>query len=176
MKEPETDVSLIRRAARRGASSVTRSRQREADAVAYAVERWEDAVMRGKHVSHWGAWAFRVAANAARRPPARRREHTPSSSKKADSANFADAALAAFDAQDPIDEPQDSVHEVACCRRLVRAHLAQRKNLLRGRQLEVLRKMAEPGMSFHLAAKELGMDRKSVRRSFHSGMARVAGH
>ena len=52
------------------------------------------------------------------------------------------------------------------------AILAKRDRLI-GRQLEVLLKVLEPDMSIRLAAKELSMDRRSLRRSFYTGMKRL---
>lgn len=174
MEELTNEEGMVRSAALRGARSVTRSRQMQEDAVAYSMERWEEAVMRGKHVSRWEAWARRTGANAAKRLASRHR--LPSAKSEGLDAGLVTAALDDVDGQFQADARGDGVKEatnVAMCRRLLRAHLAQKKNLLRGRQLEVVLKMSVQGMSFHRAAKELAMPRCNVRRSFRSAIRRL---
>ncbi|MCU0867332.1 MAG: sigma-70 family RNA polymerase sigma factor [Planctomycetes bacterium] len=109
-------------------------------------------------------WAYRVAANAAR------------SIARREAASIATVAMveSAFEAPDGLHAPCDNGKVAEASHRVLRAMLARRRNLLRGRQLEVTLKMTERGMTFHRAAKELGMTRYNVKRSFRSALRRLA--
>lgn len=158
----------VRRAAARGARTATRSRQRCEDAVEITMQRWADATVRGKGVRDWQQWAFRVAANAALKL---RGSHSVAPVDDQSPAAV-QAALEALDAAHS--EDQAGVQsQLAGMRRMLRARLALHRNLLRGRQFEVLAHMAKQGMTFHRAAKELGMARFNVRRAFRSGLRRL---
>lgn len=163
--------SVIRGAAFRGARSVTSRKQVVVDAVCFAVERWEDAVMAGKSVSNWQAWAFTVAANAAR---------------KLSSKQTAPVTPVARTGPGGLIRSLVGVHEATHAAgasttrtrcspspELLRAYLAKWRHLFRGRQIEVLLKLAEANMSLHRAAKELGMRRYSVQRAFKSALRRL---
>jgi hypothetical protein len=155
MEEATTRLqTLVERSARRGASAVTRDRQLIADAVTFALERWEDAALAGKHVANWSAWAQRIGANAARRLSGRRSRRAASHEPNVVSG-------------------EAGVRSTAEQRAHLRAGLSVLGGLLRGRQRQVLEKLIEPDMTFHRAARELGMERHAVRRSFHSGAARL---
>jgi hypothetical protein len=107
-------------------------------------------------------WAFRVGANAAKASGIRR-------------------LVVHVEPQDPdldlpvILEDGDEIPsaDLRVARRLLRAQLERQKKNLVGRQFEVASKMCEDGMTLHRAAKELGMDRKSLRRSFRSALVRL---
>ena len=148
--------AVVERSARRGAAAVTRNRQLVDDAAAFALERWEDAVLYGKQVSNLGAWAFRIGMNAAKRLASRRTRQ----------ATNIDAAMicAQPEVASALDEEQ---------RAHLRTGLSAVGSLLRGRQRQVLSKLLEDGMTFHRAAKDLGMERHALRRSFHSGTVRL---
>ena len=163
MEEQENNETLVRRAAQQGARSVTTRRQLVEDVVVFTIERWENAQLRGRTVANWRAWAFRVAANAAKRLASERRPE----SLQATIALVHEASAAHAERAHQTGTGGRSI------RRLLRAHLAQKKKLLRGRQLEVLLKMAEPNMSFHRAAKELAMNRSNLSRTFKSAMRRL---
>ncbi len=171
MENDGNNEQVIERAARRGARSVTSRRQIIDDAVTATFEKWEDALLRQRVVPNWVAWAFKVAANAARRLG---RNGAAREVAAADAA-LAEAALPPSTVEDDADAAEArSAHATA--RRLLRAHLAQKKNLLRGRQLEVLTMLAKEGVSFHQAAKQLGMKRFNVTRAFRSALRRVLRH
>lgn len=59
-------LKQVRQAATHGAASITKVRQIIADAADSAVARFGEAILRGKPVEDWSAWAFRVGANAAK--------------------------------------------------------------------------------------------------------------
>jgi DNA-directed RNA polymerase specialized sigma24 family protein len=132
-----------------------------------AFEQWESASMAGKEVKNWEAWIYRVAANAAKRLAAR---------CNVSGAHPLATIEAAMDAGgDGTTDPAATQAEshFGEWRQSLQRRLGELDPLLRGRQLEVLRKMAEPGMTFHRAAKELGMPRTNVRRAFRSGLRRL---
>lgn len=162
MDEQENSVAPVRRAATRGARSVTRREQIVEDAVSRTVERWEEALLKGKDLGDVPGWAFRVAANAAKKL-------APGSAKR-----WGDWDAAA-DKVGGVDGDVDSGNRIfsADFRKTLLANLGRRRKLLRGRQYEVLRKMAEVGMTQSRAARELGMDRANLRRAFRSGLARL---
>ncbi len=168
MRDPGISEAAIARAARRGAMAVTLRPQIIADAVAATLDRWHDALLRQHVVHDWSAWAARVASNASKKLA---RKNSPRGGAARD-ATSADIAPQAARSEDDA-EADESTRSRATLRRLLRAHLAQRRNLLRGRQLEVVSKLAKPGMSFHQAAKELGMPRFNVKRAFRSALRRL---
>jgi DNA-directed RNA polymerase specialized sigma24 family protein len=159
MEELESIEGVVEAAAKRGATSVSSDRQLIADAMEHTRACWVTAVLREKHVADWGAWAFRVAANAAKRI-----RKTRSKQRKA---GLEEAVCLLAPAKNP-----KSLVEL---RAKLRAKIIARKEKLIGRQCEVLLKLCEPGISYHRAAKELGMDRSSLRRSFRSGVKRMRG-
>lgn len=152
------DLEKIERAvvagAKRGACSGSTDRQVIADAIDCALARWIDAVLHEKSVADWGAWAFRVACNAAKRISglrARRREvGLDEDARASDYSGFR--------------RVDGKSHEE------LQARIRASRSRLIGRQCEVLLKLCEPEMSIHRAAKELGMDRSALRRSFKSGL------
>jgi DNA-directed RNA polymerase specialized sigma24 family protein len=167
MADPPNDYDAIRRAAQRGARSATRKRQCQQDGVAAALDRWEDALLRGRAILDPERWAYRVAANEARSLAARapsRRELDPA------------GALGEIDKQlnRLLHEDADRAEIRTTRSRVIRALLARRRKTLRGRQLEVVMILARPGMTFHRAAKELAMPRFNVKRSFRSALRRLA--
>lgn len=153
MRGAEDFEPLIRRAARSGAASVTGSRQLVADALQWTLDRWQDALIAGKEIPDPGAWAYKVAQNAAKRIGGKGRPVCLP----------ADVAAADLDAVTLSDCDRDSL----------RATLVSKMEFLRGAQARVLIKMCESSMSFHRAAKELGMKRWSVQRSFRSALRRL---
>jgi DNA-directed RNA polymerase specialized sigma24 family protein len=155
------DSQTVRQAAARGARSVTHLVQVIDDAVAIASERWEDAVLRNKSLVRLAAWAFRVGANAARRILGGTAVSLRGASAAVEMASRADEAV-----------NREGIHPQLGRMALRRRVLSAKKKLV-GRQLEVVLKLCEPEMSFHRAAKELGMHRWSVRRSFFSALRRL---
>lgn len=144
--------------ARRGARSASADRQVVEDAVESTQARFVDAVLGGKQIADWHAWAFRTAENAARRIGSRRRSRHP----------------LGLGANPPVEtRTGDEGATVRKSRAELRRAILARKHRLIGRQLEVLLKLCEPGMSFHRAAKEIGMDRTALRRSFQSACERL---
>lgn len=158
----------VRKAAVRGARSATSSRQLQDDAVTYTVERWEEAVLRSKCVCRPSAWAYRTAANAVRRMAKDLRRF-------ANEVELPSWNLVVEPSTDVVDADPGFTPNTgdACWRRALRARLSANKMCLRGRQREIVLKMAEVGMSFHRAAKELAMPRFNVRRTFRSALRRL---
>ncbi len=157
---PKYDLEVIRMAAARGARSQTVHTQNVTDAIEATVEAWENKLMNCRAVRNWEAWAFRVAANAAKRAAAR--------SPRAISIPSAGAG------QSP---PGDhhGLDPTPALRRTLRLAIVSRGSRLIGRQLEVVLKLLEPQMSLHRAARELCMDRTALRRSFRTALARLRG-
>ena len=155
-------LKQVRQAATHGAASITKVRQIIADAASSAVPRFGDAILRGKPVEDWSAWAFRVGANAAKVIGAagRRRGETALPPQLDDSPKFHSGTRRVTDRE----------------REAMRAEILAKKSVLIGRQVEVLLKLTEPNMSLHRAAQEIGMDRTALRRSLKAGMARLAKH
>ncbi len=166
MEEDERMEEVIRRAAARGARTCTRSRQTIDDAARFAIERWEDAVIRKKHIADWEAWAYRIGTNAARKLG---QVQADTGSSTAESALGQAAARPAQGHEDAAETRSMRV----TAKRILRAHLTRNQNLLRGRQLEVVLKLAQPNMSLHRAAKEIGMARPNLRRAFRSALRRL---
>ena len=164
MEEAEQDdelgrsEALVRDAARRGAISVTTDPQVCADATEHAMACWVDAILRRKPVADWCAWAFRCAANAAKRMGRRRRDGR--------------SMRLSEDVEEP--GPSEDRRTDPRTREALRQAILGARRFLRGRQSEVLLKLCEPGMSLHRAARELRMDRSALRRSFQTGMARLS--
>lgn len=123
-------------------------------------------MIRKKQVADWEAWAYRIGAHAARKLD----------SALADTANSSDQSPLRQDAVNAT-ESHEEASELRSMRvaakRVLRAHLARKHNLLRGRQLEVVLKLAQPNMSLHRAAKEIGMARPNLRRAFRSALRRI---
>lgn len=145
----------VRVGAARGAAAVTQDRQVIADAVLYAIDRKVDAELEGRAVENWSAWAFRVGANAAKVIAARRARDRYLSEASERERSVARSALS--------DEERAHLRDL----------LAAFRGLLVGRQGEVLEKALVAGMSLRRASQELGMDRRSMRRSFYSGLSRL---
>jgi hypothetical protein len=124
------------------------------------MDRWVDAGLRGRPIEQPEAWVFRVAANAARRLGGR---------WASSSLHGVPAELLACAVQESTTALADV--SLSDLRELILA----RADRLIGRQLEVLLRMSEPGASVHGAAAELGMDRRSLRRSMRSGVRRILG-
>lgn len=167
MREPAHDCEAVRRAAQQGARSVSRGRQCLADAVAATVDRWEDAVLRGRTIVDLERWAFRVAANSARAIAARARSRRERNGAMDPGA--IDEPLSRLLIQETGEAPVGNAK-----RRVLHALLARRGKCLRGRQLEVVLLLARPGMTFHRAAKELAMARFNVKRAFRSALRRLS--
>lgn len=167
MREPAHDSEAVRRAARSGARSVSRCRQHVEDAVAAALDRWEDALLQGKAIADCERWAYRVAANAALAIAARARAR-----RERDGAvdpGGIDESLRQLLVQE-----NEDLSPASSKRRVLAAALARRGKKLRGRQLEVVLLPARPGMTFHRAAKELAMARFNVKRAFRSALRRLS--
>jgi DNA-directed RNA polymerase specialized sigma24 family protein len=158
------DIARVARPATRGARAATGSNQDVADAVAATIERWEDATIRRKLLRNPEGWAFRVAANFIR-----------SGCRKQVQPTGGGSTFDRVDANERgVDDRPESSRSLDDQRQLVAAFLARHQRLLRGRQWEVILKMTDPSMSLARAAKELGMDRANLRRTFRSALARIA--
>ena len=143
-----------------GARSVTSRGRVVEESVAFTVERWEDALLKSEPARDWGAWAFTVAANRAKKLC------QPGRSPRTQDGVDLDSLLVL-----PVtgNRTPSQSQRVALRRAILRA-----KRDFIGRQFEVLMKLAEPDMTLHRASRELGMDRHSLRRSFESGVARLS--
>ncbi len=161
MKELRPVVEVVRDSALRGARSVTSRKQFVEDAVLQTLVQWEEAVLKGKKIGDLERWAFRVAANAAKR------------SHGAKHVGVVGLLELGAGSGGGSDEGSDSRSDVAGLRAVLPTQLCRKKNLLRGRQLEILLKLAQPGMTQNRAARELGMDPSNLRRTFRSGLARL---
>ena len=140
---------------------MTRDRQLIDDATESAVAKWGLAITRGKRIQNWVAWAFRVGQNAAKRLGAKR-------------VLVLDASVVEVGA-DPVSVELDS-HDpewVANLRELLGAALALVPRVLTPTMLVVVEKICEPGMTKHRAARELGMDRTSFKRSLARATRRL---
>ena len=149
----------LTRAAERGAGSVTKARQRIADASQTALDRWQDATLAGKVILDPEAWVFRVAANAAKRLGKQLR-HLPDLDDLAEDSEEHGPALAL--------EVDDAPHDL---RKLLseaapHAYMRQQIRQLSRKQIRVVEHLSLPGMTFRRAAKELGMDRSGLRRMY----------
>jgi DNA-directed RNA polymerase specialized sigma24 family protein len=162
MEEMAQDYLEVRRAASCGARTVTSDQQVVEDSAVRALEQWEDALLRRKSIGNMVAWAFRVGANAAKCLLRR---------KSAERVVEAEADLAS--ARSNAGSDAETEAHLAACKKTMLANLARRKNLLRGRQLEVLAAMAEPGVTQRHAAKSLLMDHSNFRRALKSALARL---
>lgn len=159
MTRPETEeAASVLLAARRGARSVGATTQVADDAAEHAFVAWTAAVLRDRAIVDVRAWAFRVGANAARRLAGQRARLRTSATRAPRQAAAAGGAHALFGARD---------------RARLQALLAAHASAFCGRQLEVLEHLLQTQDSFHAAARALGMDRSSLRRSFHSGLQRL---
>lgn len=156
----------VRRAAARGARSVSRRRQVIDDAVQLTLEKWQLSLLRGRRPRHAESWAFRVGANAAMRIGAKKLIES------VDPREFLHPLVTMVRGG-----AVESLHHVGreVARSLLCAQLVVRQKWLRGRQFAVVQKLCEPGMSLHKAAKELGMDRSNLRRSFVRALRRLRG-
>jgi len=163
MARSEASEAAIRRSAGRGARSATRNRRLQHEAIETTMDRWADAVLRATAVRDGQRWAFRVAANAAR-----------SFARRAGSARVPHPMSDLVYLRSIVTEVGDDEAVPAARQRVLRALLARQKKKLRGRQLEIVQKLAEPGMTFHRAAKELAMARYNLKRSFRSALRRLA--
>ena len=156
MDDAEATLQRVQLGARSGARSVVRASAIVQDAVLEVLSRWENAMLARKRIQNVHGWAFRVAANAARRL-------------------LADRRWTQLRGHEVAPEPDGNEEPTlgASRRKTLRMQLGRARGKLRGRQLEVIRKMLEDGMSYRRAARELGMTPGNVRRSFRSGLARL---
>jgi DNA-directed RNA polymerase specialized sigma24 family protein len=159
--DPEQHEAILL-AARRGALAITKQPAIVEDAAGETLDRWHDAMLRNRSVSDWPAWAYAVARNAAKRLLSRQHR----------------AAVPLHDglveATASSQDPADGDHIPPEVRRALANYLASKSNLLRGRQLEVVLKLAEPDMTYRRAAKELCMPRFNLKRSFRSALRRLS--
>jgi DNA-directed RNA polymerase subunit N (RpoN/RPB10) len=162
MEEPSVDPQRIRRSAEAGARTVTWRRQVVADAGDAAVQQWENAVLAGRCLANAEAWAYRVGANAARTLLAGPAIRRPGGRRQFD-----------VEVTGALMDPRCRGTLPLVARAELRTLLRRRRGSLVGRQWEVVQKLTEPGMSLHRAAKELGMDRTSLRRCFRSALRRL---
>jgi DNA-directed RNA polymerase specialized sigma24 family protein len=156
---PESLLATVTKFSRIGARTVTTQRQVAEDAGVKAVQQWEQALLANKRITQLAAWAFRVGQNAARQIASRRR-----STLEVD-------LLSVHAAAREDDQPPPALADQG--RVNVAGLLEEHAHLLRGRQAEVVRKLSERGMSFHQAARELGMHRCNVKRTFRSALKRL---
>ena len=156
MKDLNRQAEVVENAARRGARSATRVRQVIEDAVDQTLSRMVDAVLRDREVRDWAAWAYRVGANAARSACSPHRRGSVS----------AETIPGDLASEEPNPRARPTADEL-------RSRIQAGASRLIGRQLEVALKLVEPGMTLHRAARELGMDRTSLRRSFASALNRL---
>ena len=114
-------LKQVRQAATHGAASITKVRQIIADAADSAVARFGEAILRGKPVEDWSAWAFRVGANAAKVIGAagRRRGETALPPQLDDSPKFHSGTRRVTDRE----------------REAMRAEILAKKSVLIGRQV-----------------------------------------
>jgi len=164
--EMRDHLPLILAAAARGARRVTRGQQVVADAAVNTVQRWESVVLRGRAIADLESWASRVGANEAKRLLARSRPYT---NRSVD--GHAPDASVDIEAVAPGEDCVPDGGGAGLPRPAEGRELARWKKILRGRQFEVIARMLRPGMTLSRAAKELGMDRTNVRRSWRSALA-----
>lgn len=173
MTEVDGGSETVRRGAARGARSITTRRQVVADVVEATVAKWEDVVRADRRFSNVSAWAFRVGQNEAKRALRRRRETTWGTELlrsgelllREDRPSDADAMA----------DREAATEARTRAKKLLRAKIVRQRKILIGRQLEVMLKLCDDReLSLHAAAKELGMDRQNLKRSFLSGLARLA--
>ncbi|MBL8747565.1 MAG: hypothetical protein JNK78_00285 [Planctomycetes bacterium] len=147
-------LHLVEAAAKRGAMHLTRNHQIVSDAADDTVRQWEQAILSGKTIQSLAAWAFKVAQHRVRRLGGRRGTLT------LDAGDLDGSHPGA-----PYDGPLPAGEQ-----REIRAALVEMRLRLRGRMFEVVSKLLEPDMSLHRAARDLGMDRKSLKRSFERAL------
>jgi hypothetical protein len=143
----------VRRAAERGASTRSHFRRAIHEAGEKAVEAFEMVVLAGRSLGDASHWAFRVGQHAAIAASKLARRHE---------------CLAEHHrvARPPGEAPAE--------------HLRHRslpqgwETRLTKKQLLVVTKLLEPGVSLGRAAKDLAMDRSGMRRTFHRAIARLA--
>jgi DNA-directed RNA polymerase specialized sigma24 family protein len=154
----DTAEEELRRAAERGARSVTHELQVVRDAAERTLQRWLSKAARQRSIADPEAWAFQVGKNAARELG--RRSQT---SVRLESCEFLDM-LQVQDVRSSVSQEQ---------RDELRRRINANKKILKGRQFEVALKLTEPGMSLHRAAKDLGMQRWNLRRSLQGALRRL---
>lgn len=152
--ECEDRLRIVEANARRGAMAVAHSAQTVRDAVERTVVRWYSMSIQGRQPGNLMAWAYRVGANAAKKEAGRIVRSSTQRWRRLP--EYLDSMHAGAGLPSGLIEAIEHIHRLARC--------------FRGRQYSVLRKMAEPGMTLRRAARELRMDRHSLRRSFHSGL------
>jgi DNA-directed RNA polymerase specialized sigma24 family protein len=163
-------VSSVRRAAAAGAREVTWRRQVIADAMDAAEARFVDAfVARGDAgIENLQAWARTVGANRARQLLRRRKVIVVD-----DFEAVVEATMAEKRGESPAGGARPA--ELEAMRLRIRELAVRHRGDLRGREFEVVMKLVErDGMTFHLAANELGMDRSNLKRCLRSAAKRLA--
>lgn len=156
MRKFEKEWTRIEVAARRGARSASRRKQVVQDAIDETLHRWTTRTLAGRAVHDAERWACRVAANLAKRL-----------GKAASKANTSDGLEQLAGA---------ASNALAGANSLAHMRLADHpgwKKKLTKKQAAVVAKLLEPSMSLHRAAKELGVDRTSLRRTFNRACARL---
>ena len=139
-------------AARRGARRVTRQRQVVVDAEHEATAVLARRLLGGAgDIADPEGFCYRVAANAARRLAARR-------SRMRELTRVPERELCA--------RPAGGSSHASRGVGELRAQLARLQEVLTPKQRRLAAVLAEPGMSLHRAARELGMDRANLRRMF----------
>ncbi len=117
------------------------------DAVDATRSIWIRRILEDDEPADASAWAFRVAVNHVKR--------------------VGSGALAYAEAGLAVDEQSGSVPG---SREKLRSRFRHMRKKLTPVQARVVEKLAEPGMSKHRAAKELGMDRSNLRRAFQRAL------
>jgi|SRR5690606_1009887 len=157
------DTSELRRVhleAARGARSVTAKDSVVLEAADAALERFEDVVLRGRHVHSLSAWSHEAGKREALRLM---RAHPPLRSLDPDRAMVIPSTPG-----DPTPVPADRPSWTAVRARLLRDHS------LTDRQRDVLKKL-DPRLSIKGNCRQLGVDPSSLRRMLRSIGARVRG-
>jgi DNA-directed RNA polymerase specialized sigma24 family protein len=152
----KTSLERVRRAAREGAKSATRSPPLIDFAEERAVEHFEDAVLQGKGVGNLVAWAYMIGRNAAL---AGFRAHRGKKLRR----------LEEWD--QPVGTEGDSVLSPGT-RQQLKDWLRRHPTRITVKQLRVAKLLAS-GCSYHRAAKKLRMDRSNLKRMFNKALRRL---
>lgn len=158
-REMQASIEIVTAAAKSGARSVTSQRQVIEDAAESTVSQWENALLFGRIIEKPTAWAYRVGVNEAHR-------HGRRTSSALVDDRVIEHARAPEVRDGDVDRPGDmKMHD------LLRQLLGTR--FFSGQQRDLVVMVWVEGSPKKQAAKALGMDPSSARRSLRRAAARL---
>jgi DNA-directed RNA polymerase specialized sigma24 family protein len=143
------------------------------DAAEQAVARWEERLLRGLAIENATAWAFRVAANAAKRLGKQGRRHGAGLGVGGELDPQRGAFAGTGKRVEGSDHGNVGIRAMALGRSELRRWVKRCRAKLTKVQFLVIMQLCRPGISIHHAAKALSMDRANFQRTFRRALRAI---